>query len=178
MMRFLIILLIIILSSCNNLKPQDEKRVLYNSFELKDLMQIELKQYEAQYEFSSILNSVIDSVIECAKYENMQYDFIVTSYYNSENNFIVNIENIVRVYEFDYSRCNGVLYFHGYRFFHIGVVSDVLIKELDRDQKVFFVRKEKLEELYDKNDEFFLSSWTYKLEDNEFILISQMYCLE
>ena len=164
-----------VLVGCN-FKNDPEVIKISSQYLSNDLIDIKLKLYEINIDLHPILDSVIEYVIKCNNYKNAQIGFDLTTYRNFGNRLLISITNNTRLYEFDYSICNGVFYYKGYQFVHVGEISDSILTDLNQTIKLNYVSPEKLQMMYQNHDEFFYSSWTYIFESNKFKCISYRNC--
>lgn len=169
------IILIAFICGCN---PNNKTEIvkLTRQYSIEDLIELKIEQSEIGNDFEPILDSVINWVTKCDHYKNMQLGFIVTAYTDSINMQLIRIENITRLYEFDYTGCSSMFFYKGYRFACIGKMPDPLIKSLDQTINIFFIDPEKLQFMDKGRNEFFYSSWTYVYENNSFNCVSYNNC--
>jgi len=175
MKRSYIIIILFLIINCSS-KNRVETVMLSMQYSINDLIEVRLNLYEINSSIYPILDSVIERVTCCPKYKNDQIAFVFSTCKDTLNRFIINIENTSGLHFFDYTICNGVFYYKGYQFVHIGTINNSLLKDLKKDVKLFCINKKKLLTMYQGNNEFYYSSWDFIYENEQYKCIHYRDC--
>lgn len=170
--RFIIVLLIV----CGCVPFKSSPPVLHNYYKLSDLDEIELKQYMVKPVLYPILDSVIDFMIVCEDYKNLQMGFTLDLSKDSINNIEIDIGSMDDLYTLNYNYCDGVFFYKGYQFLYYGPYEPELLEDMHRYKRLFFMNPEKLRNYYPSHDEFFNSIWTFSFINGDFKFIDSFYC--
>lgn len=171
----LIILTILFFLSCRN-ERKVEVIPITNYYSLADMDEANLKFYSIKKILRPTLDTVIESVSNCNRYDNFQVSYVVNSLQDTLNMLHVNISNNTDQFAFNYSICNGIFYYRGYQFVFIGTGLDSMLINLDKKKKLFYLNPKKLKNLYSEHGEFFHSSWDFIYENGNFTCISYTNC--
>ena len=156
---------VIVAFSCGNKGTigNNVEKILSNDSVSLDLNLLELKP-----DLMPLLDSIIDAVRNCPTIDSNS-DFIFHAYFQDKQLNVV-IESVKG--KVDYTICNAIFYYKGFKFFYFGVLIDIYFE--DKNQLLHFrcINPNKFEKDIDDSG----SDWHYVFENNELVSISYRYC--
>ena len=134
-----------------------------------DSVNLDLNLLELKPDLMPLLDSIIDAVRNCPTIDSNS-DFIFSAYFQDKQLNVV-IESIGKE-RFDYTICNAIFYYKGYKFYYLGVIVNTYFEIKNQLLHFRCVNPDKLEKDIDDSG----SDWHYVLENNELVSISYRYC--
>ena len=155
----------------------EDRIVLTLHYSKEDLIEVNLPLLEVKEKLHPILDSLIVSINNCERYQNLPLGFVFyTQQDSASERLLLHIENVSKLQEVNYKIYDGIFYYKGYQFSLSGVIIPDLFRELDQKVKLFSIKEEKLLNMYDEYGEFFYSMWVYVYDKSNFECIGYSRC--